>query len=357
MSRQLSANAKPNLRHLLCIATLMILFLVIPSALSAQHTALHLPVLHPDVQAQPPYAVSVFAQSVPGQYTAPDSITATSSAIYIGFGNGGDPGGGNATPSTIIKYDYNGNILNMVLVYGHNDGLKINPQTGDLWALQNEDANANLVILDPNNLTTKQRYFLGTGPHGGGYDDIVLLNGNVYFSASNPQHNPNNEPAIMQFIANGNSFTLTPVLYGNAAAIDIPTGQMVTLNLQDPDSMTYNFGGDIVLDSQADGELVVVRNPGLSNQKVFRVLLTVGGQGTTIDDTVFPTASAGFLLVADTGGDTVYEITAPFFEPGSAYSASDSDGFVGQLNFNSGVLTPVVTGMVSAHGMDFIPRQ
>jgi hypothetical protein len=111
-----------------------------------------------------------------------------------------------------------------------------------------------------------------------------------------------------------------------------------------------------VLDSQADGELVVVRNPG-SNQTVFRVLLTVNGQGTTIDDTVYPTSSAGFLLAADTGGDTVYKITAPFFEPGSAYSASDSDGFVGRLDFNTGVLTPVVTGMVSGHGMDFIPQQ
>jgi hypothetical protein len=354
MNRQLSNNMG-NIGRLLAVATFL-LFLVIPSALTAQRVVSHLPVLSPGVQAQPPYAVSVFAQSIPGQYTAPDSITSTSSAIYIGFGNGGDPGGGNATPSTIIKYDFNGNILNMALVNGHNDGLKINPQTGDLWALQNEDANANLVILDPTTLTPKQRYFLGTGRHGGGYDDIVFLNGNVYFSASNPQHNPNNEPAIVQFTTNSGSFTLTPVLYGNASATDIPTGQGVTLNLQDPDSMTFNFGGDIVLDSQADGELVVVRSPGLSNQKVFRVLLTVGGQSTTIDDTVFPTTSDGFLLVADTGGDTVYEITAPFFEPGSAYSASDTDGFVGQLNFNSGVLTPVVTGMVSAHGMDFIPQ-
>ncbi len=357
MSRQLLANAKPGLRHLLGVTILTILLFAIPSALSAQRTALPLPVLDSEVQAQPPYAVSVFAQALPGQYSAPDSITFNNSAIYIGYGNGGNPGGGSSTPSTIIKYDYHGNVLGMALVIGHNDGLKINPTTGDLWAMQNEDANANLVILDPTTLSAKQKYFIGTGPHGGGYDDIVFLNGKVYFSASNPQHNPNNEPAIMQFTANGNSFTLTPVLYGNALAVDIPTGQGVTLNLEDPDSMTYNFGGDIVLDSQGDGEVVVVRNPGLDNQKVFRVLLTEAGEGTTVDDTVFPTSSAGFLLVADTAGNTVYQITAPFFEPGSAYSASDSGGFVGQLNFNSGVLTPVVSGMMSPHGMGFIPEQ
>jgi hypothetical protein len=355
MNRQLSDKLRKNCGPFSVAATFLLL-MVSPSALNAQWGTSGLTALNSGAQAQPPYSVTVFAQSIPGEYTAPDSITATNSSIYVGFGNGGEPGGGSAVPSTIIKYDFNGNIQTIGYVNGHNDGLKINPQTGDLWALQNEDANANLVILDAGTLATKKKYFIGTGPHGGGYDDIVFLNGNVYFSASNPQHNPNNEPAITQFTTSGNSFTLTPVLYGNASAIDIPTGQQVTLNLQDPDSMTFNFGGDIVLDSQGDGELVVVRNPG-TNQKVFRVLLTVNGQPTTIDDTVYPTSSAGFLLVADTGGDTVYKITAPFFEPGSAYSASDSDGFVGLLNFNSGVLTPVVTGMVSPHGMDYVPQQ
>jgi hypothetical protein len=62
------------------------------------------------------------------------------------------------------------------------------------------------------------------------------------------------------------------------------------------------------------------------------------------------------MLVADTPGDAVYAITAPFLEPGSAYSASDSGGFVGQLDFETGVLSPVVTGMVSPHGMAFIPQ-
>jgi hypothetical protein len=314
-------------------------------------------VLHPAVQAQPPYNVTLFTDSGSAALTAPDSITFNSTAIYIGWGNNGGPGGQNAIPSTIIKYDFNGNILTQVNIRGHNDGLKINPVTGDLWALQNEDGNATLQILDPQTLASKKFYFLGTGQHGGGYDDIVFLNGNVYFSCSNPQHNPNNEPAIVQFTSNGNGFTLTPILMGNASAIDIPTGQQVTLNLQDPDSMTYNFGGDIVLDSQADGELVMVRNPGLANQSVFRVLLTAEGQMTTIDDTIFPTASAGFMLVADTGGNSVYEITAPYLEPGSAYSASDTGGFVGRLEVETGVLTPIMTGMVSGHGMAFIPAQ
>lgn len=332
------------------------LWLLSAAAVSAQTTKLSAHVVNPNVQALPPYSVSLFTQGVPGEYSAPDDITFNNTNVYIGWGNNGDPGGRTGIPSTVIKYDFNGNIITKVNRAGHVDGLKINPQTGDLWATANEDGNARLYIMDSQTLAIKHSYFLGTGPHGGGYDDITFLNGNVYLSCSNPTHNPNNEPAIVQFTASGNNFTLTPVLYGNASATDIPTGQPVQLNMQDPDSMTYNIAGEIVQDSQADGELVVVRNPGPS-QSVYRVLLSVNGGAITVDDTDFLTDSAGMLLVSDSAGNAVYEITAPYFAPGSAYSASDTGGFVGSLNFETGVLTPVITGMVSPHGMEFIPQQ
>jgi hypothetical protein len=49
-------------------------------------------------------------------------------------------------------------------VPGYNDGLKIDPTTRRLWALQNEDANPNLVIINPENhqqrLYTFGRIFL-----------------------------------------------------------------------------------------------------------------------------------------------------------------------------------------------------
>jgi hypothetical protein len=331
------------------------LLLVSAVAVSAQTTKISARVVNPNVQAEPPYSVSLFTQAVPGEYSAPDSITFNSSNIYIGWGNNGDPGGRTAIPSTIVQYDFSGNIIRKVNISGHNDGLKINPQTGDLWALVNEDGDARLYIMNPQTLAIEHNYYLGTGPHGGGYDDIVFLNGNVYFSCSNPTHSPNNQPAIVQFTASGNNFTLTPVLYGNASATDIPTGQQVQLNLQDPDSMTYNIAGEIVLDSQGDGELVVVRSPG-PTQSVYRVVLSANGGAITVDDTDFLRDSSGVLLVADTAGNAVYEISAPFFEPGAAYSASDTGGFVGALDLGTGVLTPVVTGMVSPHGMKFVPQ-
>jgi hypothetical protein len=79
-------------------------------------------------------------------------------------------------------------------VPGHNDGLRILGD-GQLWALQNEDANPNLVVID---LETggQTPYEFAPPPHGGGYDDIVVAqNGEVYLTASNPNLNaPRSRP-------------------------------------------------------------------------------------------------------------------------------------------------------------------
>jgi hypothetical protein len=56
-------------------------------------------------------------------------------------------------------------------------------------------------------------------------------------------------------------------------------------------------------------------------------------------------------------GNTVYRIDSPTFgfEPGTAYSASDTTGIVGVLNLDNGVVSPIATGFGSARGMLFVP--
>jgi hypothetical protein len=46
------------------------------------------------------------------------------------------------------------------------------------------------------------------------------------------------------------------VLKGNAPLIDIATGATVTSQQSDPDSLKVDASGDLVLDSQADGDLI-----------------------------------------------------------------------------------------------------
>jgi hypothetical protein len=353
---QFRISRTSNLRSTLPTTVTVLALLAGPAAGIAQPVASHAAVSNSAVVAKSPFTVSVFAQSVPGAYTQPDSITHSDTAIYIGYGNGNAPDGSDGKSSTIVEYSFDGSVRKTILVQGHNDGLKVNPTTHELWTMQNEDGHAKLVVFNP---TTWARtvYLIGTGPHGGGYDDMTFIGNKAYISASAPTHNPNTAPAIAEITLQGGRAYLKPVLMANSTAVDIRSGNTVTLNLQDPDSMTLNPGGDIVLDSQSDGELVVVSRPGGADQDVYRVLLTANGKPTTVDDTIFPHTSSGTLLVSDRDGETVYAITKPFLQPGSGYSASDSGGFIGELNFDTGVLTPVVTGMVSPHGMNFIPGQ
>src|SRR5260221_392432 len=95
------------------------------------------------------FSLSVFAKAGAG-FTAPDSIAVDNGSVWIGYGNGlnGDgtiPGSGAIGTSTIVQYSSTGTLLNTYTVSGHSDGLKINPVTHQVWALQNEDANSNLV--------------------------------------------------------------------------------------------------------------------------------------------------------------------------------------------------------------------
>jgi hypothetical protein len=301
------------------------------------------------VTAAPPYTVSVFATSVPHVYYQPDSITLWNGRVFIGYGNNAKTTGGGH--STIVEYAMDGTVLHKMNVKGHNDGLKVDPKTNLLWAMQNEDANPNLVIIDPSTWKSK-KYTFAKPAHGGGYDDIAFIGDDVYISASNPSNNPNTKQAIVKATLVGNRVAVTPVLLGNAIATDITSGQPVQLNLQDPDSMISDPEGDLVLDSQADAELIFVHHPGFTDQSVFHLALTSGGNSAQIDDTVLAYSSQGVILVSDRDGETVYSITAPFFGPSEAYSAGPT--FVGRLDTHTGVLTPVVSGMVSPHGMTFI---
>ncbi|MGC2477055.1 MAG: hypothetical protein WA485_22150 [Candidatus Sulfotelmatobacter sp.] len=303
------------------------------------------------VTAVPPYTVSVFATSVPNVYFQPDSIAILGDSIFIGYGDGAAPDGSDGKSSTIVEYDRNGNVITTYTVKGHNDGLKVNPRTKELWAMQNEDGNPNLVIINPF-MHTQKKYSFGPTAHGGGYDDIAFSDKDVFFSASNPQKNPNTAPAIVRGQIVGNMVYVSPVLMGNTTATDIPTDTPVTLNLQDPDSMRFDRFGDLVLDSQADGELIIVHHAGAVDQSVYRLGLTLGGAAVQIDDTAYAAASHGVLLVSDRDGETIYSVSKEIFSPTAAYSAAPTS--VSATDLDTGVLTDVVTGMVSPHGMAFL---
>jgi hypothetical protein len=292
----------------------------------------------------------------------PDSIVQWGEHIIVGFENGVAKDGTDGKSSTIVQFSLSGKVERTFSVPGHNDGLRV-VGDDDLWAVQNEDANPNLVVIELNAGTKKQYKFPPT-PHGGGYDDMVVKNGEVFMTASNPNLDAfgnNVFPALVRASLSGSSVLVEPVLDGNASATDIPTGTAVKLNLTDPDSLTIDPRGNILLDSQADSELVFIRHPFTEEQKVglLKITPTVAGPlGATItlDDTAFAPDPKAFLLVTDVNAGVIYRMDSGTFgfEPGTAYSASDTLGLVGTLNLDNGVVTPVITGFGSARGLLFV---
>lgn len=302
-------------------------------------------------KAAPGYTLGIFARGVAGKYTAPDSIAVDQSHVYVGYGDGNKPDGSDGKNTQVVQYSTAGAIEHIYSVPGHNDGLRVNPANHLLWALQNEDAKPNAVVIDPTTHKQVTYSFQAAPPAGGGYDDIVFRQGKIFISASNPANDPNSGPAIVEAKVENRSIVVTPILSGNAQAINVVTGAAVTLNLQDPDSMTLDPSGDLVLTSQADGELVVVRRPGQKSQSVLQIPLTSPYGTPMVDDTLFVPNSDGYILIADKAANIVYTLRKAAFVPGAAYSAAQvknsgsTIGFLAKLEPEFGLLTPVVTGL------------
>ncbi len=301
------------------------------------------------------YTVCVFAQSTT-KYSHPDSVVVSGQNVFVGYQNITAKDGADNKTSTVVQYTTQGKLLHKFIVPGHQDGMRMDPATHLLWSMSNEDGNPALVTIDPS--TSKiTPYTVPSTPHGGGFDDIVFLNGMTFIDASNPTLDASGNnvfPALYKITLSGTSAQLTPILNGNDTANNlIPPVQSSTLNLVDPDSMTVDPKGNLVLDNQAGSQLLFVSNPGTPQQSVKQLPV-----GTQIDDTVFPSTSTGCIVVADNNGP-VYSVCSSQFVPGTAYLAAPNDsgvqGFVGTVSLGSGFIVPLVVGLVNPHGLGFVP--
>ena len=296
------------------------------------------------------YTATNFA-TAPAGASQPDSIAVDGSSVFVGFGNGVAKDGSDGKSSTIVQYNSAGAVVHTFSVPGHNDGLKVDPATHLLWALQNEDGNPNLVVINPTT-AAQTPYSFATPANGGGYDDIIFVGGKTYISESNPSANPNTAPAIVQATLSGSTVTVTPVLLGNATATTFKHKQ-VTLNLQDPDSLTSDAAGDLVLTSQADNELIVVKNPGAAGQTVTLIPLTdAKKKAVSVDDSLFPPSTAGDVLLTDQTNNVIYRVSGHF--KGTMLSAAQDIGQLGKVDIKTGRFTPVITGLGSPRGLAFL---
>ena len=324
------------------------------------------------------YTLSVWVKA-PDAASKPDSIVQFGNSVFIGYQKAGDVKDGSVPglTNTVVQYDLNANPLKTYTVPGHVDGLMARSDTNELWCMANEDGNPLLTIINLG--TGAQTTYPPTVPtaHGGGFDDMQLLNGVVYVSASNPSAPGGPAPTVVSLTlnANGTTFDVAPVLAGNAMALDItpsaggspnPTfNTMVPLALSDPDSLAIDSSGDLVLDSQADAKLVFIKNPGAS-QTVSVLTLTLfndkDGPNTPVDDSRWVPApgptNTTYMLFTD-ASNTTYRLDAAFAK---GDSCSNGQGQVMKLDTKTGHLTPVAVSIGNAsalqdpHGMLFIAQ-
>ena len=301
----------------------------------AAATATAVAAAHADPVAASGYSISLFAGGPVGT-SAANSVLVVGNDVYVGYGNGGNPDGSGGAVSTIVEFSRSGQVLASTTVTGHNDGLRYDAATKQIWALQNEDANSNLVLVTPGTLAKSAAIPIAS-VNGGGYDDILFQGGKTFISASNPANNPNLDPAIVQATLSGSTVTTSPALLADATATLYNTNSSVTLNLQDPDSLSQTIDGRAVLTSQGDGELVFVSNLGASNQSVGALAL----QNAMVDDTAFGGAPGMTLLVADKTTNDIYRVTGSF-NPDFGYSAAQNSagatGFIGAFDASSAAL-------------------
>jgi len=313
-------------------------------------------------QAAPTVSVSTFATGGAVSATNPDSITTGAGSVWVEYGNGADSTGltGN---STIVRYSMSGVVEQTYTIAGLVDGLKFNPVTGMVWALQNNDGNSTLSIINPTTNTVSSALMYQSPPYvygatsGRGYDDVAFLGGKVYMSYSNPV-NPTDP--VVQMLTQGN----TPS--GTLTTTNILTAQQTSsTNVPDIDSLKSTPNGALVLTTEGDGpgtanpvgEFTLITHPGAASQTVTNVPVTSAGNNVKgIDDVLFPGATSGWLYVAETGAaNQVDKVWLSGLDPNTPIIAIGGLGEVALVNPTTGdVESALLSGLSSPHGMDFV---
>jgi hypothetical protein len=316
--------------------------------------------------ADPTAIVSTFATGPSGASGA-DSVTTGDGSIWIEYGNGADSTGASGS-STIVQYSPGGAVQHTYTISGLVDGLKFNPVTGKVWALQNNDGNATLSIIDPTTHTVSGPLSYGApytyGPGGGngrGYDDVAFLGGKVYLSYTNPSVGTD---SVLQILSNGNSPS------GTLTTTSILTAAQTGISVPDIDSLKATPNGELVLTSEGDGPgtgnlvgtYTLIKNSGAADQTVTNVPVTdaKGNPSEGMDDVIFPSRSSGWLYVAASGNDTIYKLWLTGLDtsaPIIAFNGGSIGGFneIGVVNPTTGAVeTSFLTGVTGLHGMDFV---
>ena len=307
-------------------------------------------------------SITQFA-TAPGQATGPDSITTADGFVWVAYTNGADSTGGSGD-STIVQYDLQGHIVHTYTLPGYVDGLKFNPQTGEIWALQNQDGNSTLSLIDPQShkVVGPLQYEVPSSTRG--YDDVVFRGKQVFLSYTNPPGTTGDPTVVM--LTNGDNphgaLTTKTILTDGVSGFDTVTGAIEPVPMTDPDSLKLAPNGDLLLSSGADGDIIDIQNPGTANQAIaFTQIAGVTPGNAGLDDVIKPSASSGTFYLSDTADNRILAFHVSGLNVNDYYASVGSLGAFGQVDPTTGAFTPLIDasnapGMTfgSPHGVTFV---
>jgi hypothetical protein len=307
--------------------------------------------------AQSVRRMTTFATGTAVSAKGPDSIALSRNSVWVSYTNGADSTGLRGS-STIVQYKLNGEVLQIYSIAGSVDGLKVDPRTGSVWALQNQDGNSTLSLINPNAQTVSSPIHYAVTSATQGYDDVVFRVDQVFLSYTNPV--APTDPTI-QLLQNGsNPLAVTPVLLMGATGTNLATGQPNQPTTQnDPDSLKLTPTGDLMLSSGDDGQLIFVEKPGRPDQSVtFLTLLdpSTGRAVSGLDDAVFATATEGTFYLADTNNNRILKIEVDYVPVGSLFASVGSLNELAVVDIQTGLTKPLVSNLNGPHGLKFVPN-
>ena len=201
-----------------------------------------------------------FATGAAASGTSPDSVVFGDGSLWVSYQNGADSTGASGS-STVVRYSPTGVVLNTWSIAGNVDGLRIDP-SGQVWALQNNDGNSALTVINPViNATTAYTYGNSyTNTANRGFDDVEFLSGQVYLSETNPA--AGTDPVIVKLTTSlASPLQIAGILNSTFTGTNLATGTPGSTMITDSDSLILSPAGDLVLTGEADQEIVFVHNP------------------------------------------------------------------------------------------------
>lgn len=173
---------------------------------------------------------------------------------------------------------------NTYTLAGSVDGLKFHPVTGDIWALQNQDGNSTLTLIDPATDQVSTPLSIAETTPTNGYDDVAFDNGKVYVSRTNP--GSSGDP-VVQTVDNGNSpcgtVQTTAILRLGDTGTNLATGATnQPLPVNDPDLLKTLADHTLVLTSDHDASYTFIHDPGTAQQTASFITLPAAVPGSTM---------------------------------------------------------------------------